>query len=211
MTVDFTRRSALLAGAASVLSSNWIRTARAADNGTLTVALSNNPVTCDPINMSSHDSEILSQNIWENLVEFDIDGNLKPQLAKALPEVSADALIYTFELRDDVLFQDGTPLTSDDVKYSIEYTINPANKASRGPIFNRLSHVETDGPHRVHVHLKEPFAPWTSFLTKFMGVWPNGSREKIRTGLLPSDTQECRHGSRHLRGMEAQRLHKLPA
>ena len=69
-------------------------------------------------------------------------------------------------------------MTSEDVKYSIEYTINPANKASRGPIFNRLSHVETDGPHRLHVHLKEPFAPWTSFLTKFMGVWPKGSREK---------------------------------
>ena len=128
--------------------------------------------------MASHDTEILSQNIFENLVEFDIEGNLKPQLAKSLPEISADSLVYTFDLRDDVLFQDGTPLTSDDIKYSIEYTINPANKATRGPIFNRLSHVETDGPHRVHVHLKEPFAPWTSFLTKFMGTWPNGSREK---------------------------------
>jgi ABC-type transport system substrate-binding protein len=68
-------------------------------------------------------------------VEFDITGTLRPQLAKAMPEVSKDSLIYTFDLRDDVLFQDGTPLTSEDVKYSIEYTINPANKASRGPIF----------------------------------------------------------------------------
>jgi peptide/nickel transport system substrate-binding protein len=161
------------------MSSSWVRTAEADETGTLTVALSNNPLTCDPINMSSHDSQILSQTIFENLVEFDIDGVLKPQLAKALPEISADALVYTFDLRDDVLFQDGTPLTSEDVKYSIEYTINPANKASRGPIFNRLSHVETDGPHRLHVHLKEPFAPWTAFLTKFMGVWPNGSREKL--------------------------------
>ena len=71
------------------------------------------------------------------------------------------------------------PLTSEDVKYSIEYTINPANKASRGPIFNRLSHVETDGPYRLHVHLKEPFSPWTKFLTKHMGVWPKDSREKL--------------------------------
>ena len=65
-------------------------------------------------------------------MEFDITGDLRPQLAKALPEVSADSLIYTFDLRDDVVFHDGTPLTSEDVKYSIEYTINPANKASRG-------------------------------------------------------------------------------
>ena len=115
-----------------VLSSAWVRTAQADETGTLTVALSNNPVTCDPINMSSHDTQILSQTIFENLVEFDIEGNLRPQLAKALPEISADALVYTFDLRDDVLFQDGTPMTSEDVKYSIEYTINPANKASRG-------------------------------------------------------------------------------
>ena len=112
-------------------------------------------------------------------MEFDITGTLRPQLAKAMPDVSKDNLVYTFDLRDDVLFQDGTPLTSEDVKYSIEYTINPANKASRGPIFNRLSHVETDGPHRVHVYLKEPFAPWLMFLTKHMGVWPKDSRDKL--------------------------------
>jgi peptide/nickel transport system substrate-binding protein len=169
-----TRRSVLQA---TTLAS-FIQTARADESGTLVVALSDNPLTCDPINMSSHDTEIISQTIFENLVEFDIDGVLKPQLAKTLPDISADSLIYTFDLRDDVLFHDGTPLTAEDVKYSIEYTINPANKASRGPIFSRLSHVETDGPHRVHVHLKEPFAPWTSFLTKFMGIWPAGSREK---------------------------------
>src|ERR1700735_3795811 len=100
-----TRRTSLQA--AAVLSSAWVRTARADETGTLTVALSNNPVTCDPINMSSHDSMILSQNIWENLVEFDISGALRPQLAKTMPEVSKDSLIYTFDLRDDVLFQDG--------------------------------------------------------------------------------------------------------
>lgn len=164
MTPVLTRRNTLRAGAASVLSSAWIRTARADESGTLTVALSNNPVTCDPINMSSHDTQILSQTIYDNLVEFDIDGTLRPQLAKALPEISKDSLVYTFDLRDDVLFQDGTPMTSEDVKYSFEYMLNPANKATRMPIFLRLSHVVTDGPHRVHVHLKEPYAPWTAFL-----------------------------------------------
>src|SRR6202790_2656982 len=129
MTSVLTRRATLHLAAAAVLSSAWVRNARADETGTLTVALSNNPVTCDPINMSSHDSMILSQTIYENLVEFDITGTLRPQLAKALPEVSKDSLIYTFDLRDDVVFQDGTPLTSEDVKYSIEYTIDPANKA----------------------------------------------------------------------------------
>jgi peptide/nickel transport system substrate-binding protein len=178
MTLELPRRSALITGAASVLSSSFIRTARGDENGVLTVALSNNPVTCDPINMSSHDTEIISESIFENLMEFDIDGNLKPQLAKAWPEVSADSLIYTFDLRDDVSFTNGQPLTSEDIKYSIEFTVNPANKNSRGPVFKYIDHVETDGPHRVHVHMKQPFAPWMYFLTKFCGTWPAGSREK---------------------------------
>ena len=36
------------------------------------------------------------------------------------------------------------------------------------------------GPHRLHVHLKEPFAPWTSFLTKFMGRLASGVAGEIR-------------------------------
>ena len=179
MRIEPTRRGLLTAAAAPLLSGPWLRQARAAEGGTLTVALSSNPVTCDPINMANHDSQILSQTIWENLVEYDVDGVLRPQLARALPEISADKLVYTFDLRDDVAFSGGQPLSAADVKYSIEYTIDPAHKASRGPIFYRISRVETDGPHRVHVHLKAPYAPWTAFLSKYMGVWPAGSRDRL--------------------------------
>src|SRR4051794_170706 len=98
-------RRAVIQATTAALSAGWLRTARADESGTLTVALSTNPVTCNPINMPSHDSMILSQTIWENLVEFDITGTLRPQLAKALPEISKDNLIYTFDLRDDVVFQ----------------------------------------------------------------------------------------------------------
>jgi peptide/nickel transport system substrate-binding protein len=164
--------------AAAPLSSAWLREAKAEADGTLTVALSDNPLTCDPINMASHDTEILSQAIWENLVEFTIDGELRPQLAKALPEVSDDKLTYSFELRDGVTFQDGQKLTAEDVKYSFEYMLDPAHKAGRRPVFSRLSHVEVDSPTKLRVILKEPFSPWVYFLTKHMGIFPAGSREK---------------------------------
>ena len=144
----------------------------------MTVALSDNPLTCDPINMASHDTEILSQTIYENLVEFTIDAELRPQLAKALPTVSDDKLSYSFELRDDVFFQDGQKLTSEDVKYSFEYMLDPAHKAGRRPVFSRLSHVEIDSPTKLRVILKEPFSPWLYFLYKHMGIFPAGSREK---------------------------------
>src|SRR5580698_2850916 len=127
------------AGAATPLSSAWLREAKADANGTLTVALSDNPLTCDPIDMASHDTEILSQVIWENLVTVTVDGELQPELAKAMPTVSDDKLAYSFELRDDVYFQDGQKLTSADVKYSFEYMLDPAHKAGRRPVFSRMS------------------------------------------------------------------------
>ncbi|GEP55991.1 ABC transporter substrate-binding protein [Reyranella soli] len=181
-TAGITRRTALQAAAAisaATLSGSWIRDAKAGPGGTLTVALSDNPITCDPINMASHDTMIISQTIWENLLEFDVDGILKPQLAKALPEISADKLVYTFDLRDDVVFQNGKKLTAEDVKDSFEYMLDPKNKASRRPIFDRLSHVEIDSPYRLRVVLKEPYSPWVYFLTKHMAIWPKGSRQEL--------------------------------
>jgi peptide/nickel transport system substrate-binding protein len=172
----------------------WLREAKADASGTLTVALSDNPLTCDPINMASHDSQILSQTIWENLTEFTIDGELRPQLAKALPTVSDDKLTYSFELRDDVYFQNGQKLTAEDVKYSFEYMLDPANKAGRRPVFSRLSHVEIDDPTRLRVILKEPFSPWVYFQTKHMGIWPAGSREKYGDDFFKRSPKELGTG-----------------
>lgn len=50
---------------------------------------------------------------------------LRPDLVKRLPEVSADGLRYTFELRDSVYWDNGAPLTVDDVLFSIKAVICP--------------------------------------------------------------------------------------
>lgn len=93
MSAEIMRRASLQTAAAASLSSPWLHEARADEGGTLTVALSNTSTACDPINMSRHGTEILSRNIYENLMGFDISGTLRPQLAKALREISEDALV----------------------------------------------------------------------------------------------------------------------
>jgi peptide/nickel transport system substrate-binding protein len=157
-----------------------LRRARAQSAGkTLTVAIPAGPTTLDPINAVTHDPLVITGTIFENLVEYDQDGVLKPQLAKALPEISADKLVYTFDLRDDVHFHNGQQMTADDVKYSFDSMLDPKRGAARRGVFARIDKVEVDGPNRVHVHLKEPYAPWVYFLTKYMGIWPKDSREKL--------------------------------
>jgi peptide/nickel transport system substrate-binding protein len=45
---------------------------------------------------------------------------LKPQVAEARPEIAQDKLTYTFKIRKDVRFQDGRPLTGEDVLFSVK-------------------------------------------------------------------------------------------
>jgi peptide/nickel transport system substrate-binding protein len=76
---------------------------------------------------------VVTGAMFEALVLYDQDGVLRPQLAKALPDISADKLTYTFELREDVLFHNGQPMTSADVKYSFESMLDPKRAAVRRP------------------------------------------------------------------------------
>jgi oligopeptide transport system substrate-binding protein len=60
----------------------------------------------------------IQQNLFDNLVKFDNNLNLVPDLATAVPQPAADGLTYTFQLRHDVTFSNGDKFTSRDVLYS---------------------------------------------------------------------------------------------
>ena len=59
---------------------------------------------------------------------------LVPDLAAAEPEISADKLTYTFKLRDGIKFDDGSPITSKDIKYGIE-RVWASDVISGGPVY----------------------------------------------------------------------------
>lgn len=175
------RRQLLTAGAAGALASllpSSLLHAQPNNGKTLTIVLPSNPITIDPINQLNHDAMVLGQTVFENLVEYDADGVLKPQLAKALPVISADKKTYTFELRDDVTFQNGKKMTAEDVKYSFDYLLDANNKALRRPLFTRITKVTVLEPHKIQFELSEPYGPWVYFLTKYMGIFPAGSRKE---------------------------------
>jgi peptide/nickel transport system substrate-binding protein len=151
--------------------------AQPASGKTLTVAIPGVPVTLDPINLTNHDWMAASQTIYENLIEFDVNGEMRPQLAAAMPTVSPDKTTYTFDLRDNVYFHNGKKFSAEDVKYSYEYLLDPANKAVRRPVFARIEKVSVINPLRVEFKLSEPYGPWLAFQTKCMGIFPAGSRE----------------------------------
>ena len=92
---------------------------------TLVVAIDSDPAGLEPGTNKAYPigSEIIL-NIFDTLVAWKAPDftELEGRLAESW-QVSDDGLVYTFTLRDDVMFQDGTPFNADAVKYSFERTL----------------------------------------------------------------------------------------
>ncbi len=82
------------------------------------------PITLDPALSREAGSHLYIVQIFSGLVSFDQSMQIVPEIAESW-EVSDDGLTYTFYLRDNVFFHDGTPVTADDFKYSMERACDP--------------------------------------------------------------------------------------
>ena len=68
--------------------------------------------------------------LFESLLDVDrVTYELKPRLAKSLPEISEDHLTYTFELKENIRFSDGKPLTGEDIIFTLKTIKNPFTDA----------------------------------------------------------------------------------
>lgn len=137
--------------------------------GTLTVALSAEPDFLDPTLAASFYSRYVFAAMCEKLYDLDKDVKVVPQLAKSLPQVSADGKTVTIALRDGIKFADGTPFNSAAVKTSLDRDLtNPqsARVSELGPIAS----VDATDATTVTIHLKTPFAPLTAVLADRAGM-----------------------------------------
>nr|MBA2521614.1 ABC transporter substrate-binding protein [Chloroflexia bacterium] len=101
---------------------------------------------------------VVVTQIHNALIELDENFEPQPVLATAMPEVSEDGLTYTFTLHEGVLFHDGEEFTSEDVKYTYEWYMNPDNAAVSANNFASVESVEAPDPYTVIVNLSEPNA-----------------------------------------------------
>ncbi|MBS7700481.1 MULTISPECIES: ABC transporter substrate-binding protein [unclassified Chelatococcus] len=103
---------------------------------TLVGALEGDPTVFNAAVSSAISTYVTSSPIHQGLTRIKPDGSIEPLLAKSW-EISPDGKTYVFTLRDDVLWQDGRPFTSADVKFTIENaikTIQPRGKAAYTPV-----------------------------------------------------------------------------
>ncbi|MDR0289817.1 MAG: ABC transporter substrate-binding protein [Treponema sp.] len=90
---------------------------------TFTVALSEDIRAVDPGLAWNYVTNQVTNQITEGLVTLDTKNNVVPELAKSWSQ--PDALTYVYEVRDDIVFSDGSKMTMDDVLFSFERYANP--------------------------------------------------------------------------------------
>lgn len=157
------------------------RADNASPSGDLVLERNQDFATFDP-DLAQNDSIFIQQQIFEPLFMINQDGkNVRPWLATS-GTVAADKVTWTIKLRTDVKFSDGTPMTSADVKFSLD---TAAKGSGWGFLLTAIKSVEAPSPDTVIIVTKTPWAPLLSDLACFSNaILPNNYGGKTKEEFL---------------------------
>ena len=91
----------------------------------------NDPAPLDPAVARDVNSAFMTRQVFRGLTRFDENLEPVPELAQRI-EISADGLTYRIQLRDDARFADGSPITAQDVVFSLTRALSPQTAADAG-------------------------------------------------------------------------------
>jgi len=141
------------------------------------------PGSLDPAQMDDSYEAIVINQLFDGLLAFDPNLGTIPGLA-AHWDISRDGRVYTFDLRADVVFHDGTPVTARDVVFSLSrvFRLDPVrtglareylsrikgSSAYAEGIADRIEGLEAPDPRTVRITLEEPYASFLAVLASEM-------------------------------------------
>ncbi|MBT9384297.1 peptide ABC transporter substrate-binding protein [Pseudooceanicola sp. CBS1P-1] len=169
------RRQAIsLLGAAGVMAPAMIGrdkafAANADPSGQLTLAFSQEPTVFNPLMPHIEVDEGVYYAVFDPLFDFDPDGNFFPILVAEVPTVanggiSADGLQWKVKLKPGVTWHDGTPFTAEDVKFSLELTMDPDFRSFRSTGYKFMQNITAVSDTELTWEMSEPFAPMAAIL-----------------------------------------------
>ncbi len=149
--------------------------------GNLTEGIVGTPRFINPILAISDADRDLTELVYSGLLKPGPGGTYIPDLAQSYT-VSSDGLTYDFILRSNATFHDGTPVTADDVVFTIQKAEDPDVKSPKRADWDGVD-VEKVSDHEVRITLKQPYAPFLENAT--LGILPKHIWQNISADQFP--------------------------
>jgi peptide/nickel transport system substrate-binding protein len=132
---------------------------------TLVDGFASEPRSADPFFYAEAPTNALNRNLYDGLTRFDADYKLQPALAEKWEAV--DDHTWIFHLAKGVKFHDGTPLTAEDVKFSITRCGTWAKSNFKDSVA-QIDRVEVVDPHTVRIVTNGPFGILPAMMSRVM-------------------------------------------
>ncbi len=130
----------------------------------IVLGITGTPNTVDPADATTSFATFLLYNLSDRLYTYKLGTReIEPQLATALPQISADGLTYKIPLRQGVVFHDGVAFNAEAMAFSLNRMIQ--NKGSASIFFDNVDTITATAAYELTIKLKEPFTAFTSVLT----------------------------------------------
>lgn len=125
--------------------------------GDLTIAIGNDPISLNPsANGAGNDTWYVTRQLVDSLLYQNPETNeLEPWLAESW-DVNEDSTVFTFNLRDDVTFSDGTPLTANEVKGTFDDIVEAGALAYVAQFLQGYEATTVIDEHTVEVAFSTP-------------------------------------------------------
>ncbi|WP_172292782.1 ABC transporter substrate-binding protein [Pseudoruegeria sp. HB172150] len=122
--------------------------------GELRVGIARDVVNMAPWLSQGASVYIIQQNVYDNLINYDDDGNLAPELAVSWEVV--DPQTYVIHLREGVVFHDGDTFDAEDAKVSLDMMRDPTGTSALAPQLADVEEVNVLDPYTVELKLSQP-------------------------------------------------------
>jgi len=127
--------------------------------GTVVVVIGADPGPLNPAITTAGGTHTVTDQIFNGLVGLDDNLNPVPELAASW-QISADGKMYTFKLQPNVLWHDGQPFSSDDVKFTFEQGLLKFHARTKAALESVLDGIDTPDPGTVVFRFKQPYGPF---------------------------------------------------
>ncbi len=155
--------------ALACVSAAWVACSRSgAQVAALVLGQSQEPPSLNQLFLQGLSASEIGPLVYSYLLTVDDRGNLTPDIATNVPSlanggISRDGLTVTYKLRRDVKWQDGAPLTADDVVFTYLAIMNPNNNVPSRAGYDRIASVSALDRYTIRLRLRQPYSPILSY------------------------------------------------